>query len=355
MDTRTRPIVSGILLLMTLCFGVPPVAHALSGPIHWKTGNPLFDRLGASNRQKTLIDTLLHRFKEADPDSESAGFPQSGWCVAMQMGSRLDFLSGSPLVFRGRPAAVCGELRVPVMTDTHDPLELSPPDQTRMAGLDKDDTVSEPENWNEETQAETIPDPLEPLNRVFFRFNDRLYFWVLKPVARGYRYVLPEPLRVCVRNAFTNLGMPIRAVNCLLQGKIRGFGRELLRFVVNSTAGFLGFVDAARIAMHVQPQNEDFGQTLGFYGIGPGFYIDWPILGPSSVRGTFGMAGDYFVDPVNYLAPKLEENIEVRGGDMVNRTSLTLGEYESLKKSALDPYVALKNAYFQYRQNQISK
>jgi len=222
--------------------------------------------------------------------------------------------------------------------------------------FDEDEKViEEPEKWGEDVQQETIADPLEPLNRVFFKFNDKLYFWVLKPVARGYRFVVPEPLRLSVRNIFTNLAAPIRAANCLLQGKFRGFGREVLRFFVNSTIGCLGIGDVATLSMHLEGQDEDFGQTLGFFGAGPGFFINWPILGPSSVRDTFGMAGDWFADPVNYLVPKRWENIGVKGGDKLNRTSLSLGDYESLKKSALDPYVAVRDAYFQYRKNKIKK
>lgn len=357
MEKRTLPAIPRVLALLTiLCFAVPPIAHAVSGPLHWKVCSPVTRDLEALNHNEKLGLIPLPRFKVTDPHLNSVGFLQAESRVAMVLGSRLEFLSDSPPILTVRPDAFRGQLSEPPGTEARDPLKLDPSLRPRVAGLDKEgEAVSEPEDWNEETQPETIPDPLEPLNRVFFHFNDRLYFWVLKPVAKGYKYVMPEPLRVCVKNAFTNLAMPIRAINCLLQGKIGGFGRELLRFVVNSTAGFLGFVDAAKIAMHVQPQNEDFGQTLGYYGIGPGFYIDWPILGPSSVRGTFGMVGDFLVDPVDYLVPKLDENAEVRAGDIVNRTSLSLGEYEALKKSAIDPYVALRNAYFQHRRSQINK
>lgn len=222
--------------------------------------------------------------------------------------------------------------------------------------FENEKVAEEPEDWSkEDTGEQTIADPLEPINRLFFAFNDRLYFWVLKPVAIGYKYVVPEPFRVGIRNMFTNLAMPVRAVNCLLQGKFRGFGREVLRFLVNTTVGFLGFVDAAEIGMHLEAKDEDFGQTLGFFGAGPGIFINWPVLGPSSLRDTLGMAGDFFVDPLNYLVTGRGENIAARGVDRVNRTSLSIGDYESLKKSALDPYVAVRNAYFQYRRAKIKK
>ena len=204
-----------------------------------------------------------------------------------------------------------------------------------------------------EMEAGFIRDPFEPINRLFFHFNDKLYFWVLKPVATGYKKVTPDQFRICVRNFFSNLLMPVRAVNCLLQGKFRGFGSELLRFLVNSTVGMLGLMDPAQTALKLEKQDEDFGQTLGLYGLGPGFFINWPILGPSSVRGTVGFVGDMYLDPAAWVSIDFGEWFVIRGYELVNTTSLSIGEYEALKKAALDPYVALRDAYYQYRQNKI--
>jgi phospholipid-binding lipoprotein MlaA len=200
----------------------------------------------------------------------------------------------------------------------------------------------------------TIADPIEPVNRAFFYFNDKLYFWLLKPVARGYRFILPQPVRIGVRNFFDNLGFPIRFVNCVLQGKFEGAGREANRFVVNTTAGLLGLIDVAEEKMDINEQDEDFGQTLGFYGLGPGFYINWPILGPSSLTDTVGIVGDIPLDPVSYTGETFIA-LPVRSLDLVNRTSLTIGEYEDLKRAALDPYVAMRDAYYQFRQNKIKE
>jgi phospholipid-binding lipoprotein MlaA len=204
-------------------------------------------------------------------------------------------------------------------------------------------------------EEEPIPDPLEPVNRAFFQFNDKLYFWVLKPVSTAYEVVFPEVARICIRNFFSNLYMPIRAANCLLQGKFEGLGKELARFVVNSTAGFLGFQDVAKQALHWDKQEEDFGQTLAFYGIGPGFYINLPVLGPSTLRDTVGWVGDQFVNPLDIFGENWVTNLSIRSYDYLNNTSLSIGEYESFKKAALDPYVALREAYWQYRKNQIKK
>ena len=225
--------------------------------------------------------------------------------------------------------------------------------QERASGVPEEkgaDFYDVPEGSKEE---DLIADPLEPLNRVFFLFNDKLYFWLLKPVATGYEKVVPELLRVSVRNFFSNLSMLIRAVNCLLQGKIKAFGNELVRFMVNTSGGMCGLVDVAKAGLNLPNQEEDLGQTLGFAGIGPGIFINWPILGPSSLRDTIGLIGDGFLDPVNYLVPRTKYNAAVRGYDMVNGTSLVLGDYEDLKRAALDPYVSLRDAYHQNRQHKI--
>jgi phospholipid-binding lipoprotein MlaA len=237
-----------------------------------------------------------------------------------------------------------------------DPTEAS-------TSLEQDDGADEapvedspPEPSPSEASAETIADPLEPVNRVFFHFNDKLYFWVLKPVATGYETIIPEDGRVGVRNFFSNFTTPIRLVNCLLQARFKGAGNETVRFFINTTYGIVGFLDTAKKEFKIEKQEADFGQTLGVWGMGPAFYINWPILGPSTLRETVGYVGDAFLDVRTYLPSRfLIVNVSAWVLDKVNETSLTLGEYESLKKAALDPYIALKEAYYQYRQNKIKR
>jgi phospholipid-binding lipoprotein MlaA len=198
-----------------------------------------------------------------------------------------------------------------------------------------------------------LPDPLEPINRAFFEFNDRLYFWVLKPVARGYSFVVPEKMRVGVGNVFKNLTFPVRFVNCLFQGKLEGASEELGSFLLNSIAGMGGIFDISGAA-GVRRHDEDLDQSLATFGFGPGFFINWPFLGPSTLRGTFGVVGDGFLDPVMYLDSS-GARWTVRSVSLVNRTSLSIGDYESLKKAALDPYVALRDAYWQNRLRKIKE
>ncbi|MBA4395482.1 MAG: hypothetical protein C0407_18175, partial [Desulfobacca sp.] len=139
----------------------------------------------------------------------------------------------------------------------------------------------------EEKEITAIPDPLEPFNRAMFHFNDKLYFWVLKPVAQGYNKVVPEPARVGVKNFFSNLGFPARFVSCLLQADFKGAATQLGRFVVNTVWGVGGLLDpSSSEQLNIPKQDADLGQTLGIYGLGQGFYIVWPFLGPSSARDS---------------------------------------------------------------------
>ncbi len=216
---------------------------------------------------------------------------------------------------------------------------------------------TESEAWREDEFPDdaAIPDPLEPMNRAFFAFNDAAYFWFFKPVAQGYSTVMPEVMRVSFRNFFTNLSMPIRLLSSLLQGKVEKAGIILVRFMVNSTAGFLGFQDVARQALDYPLQDEDLGQAFAFYGIGHGFYLNLPFLGASSLRDTAGWVGGLFVNPLDYILEDWIPNLSARGLNIVNNTSLRVGEYEALKEASLDPYVAMRDAYFQYRKNLVEK
>jgi len=201
----------------------------------------------------------------------------------------------------------------------------------------------------------TIRDPLEKYNRFMFAFNDKLYFYVLKPVSQGYTYVMPEEARKSIKRFFTNLATPIRLVNCLLQGKVKSAGVEFTRLVINSTGGFLGFFDPAHTCWDLNRYDEDTGQTLGVYRLGHGLYIIWPFFGPSSIRETIGLAGDMFLDPLTYVDMHWWARGGIEAFQTVNATSLRIGEYEDLKAGAIDPYISLRNGYLQYRDGQVKK
>ena len=199
-----------------------------------------------------------------------------------------------------------------------------------------------------------ISDPLESSNRIMYGFNDVLYFWIVKPVTHVYKDVVPKPVRIGIGNFFENLTTPARFVNCLLQGKGPEADRELHRFVVNTTAGVLGFGDPARDRWHLAPANEDLGQTLAVYGFGDGSYVVWPVFGPSTLRDSVGMVGDAFLNPVRYVKP-LETSIGISAVSATNNGSFHIGEYEAFKSAAVDPYVAMREAYIQYRSKQIKE
>jgi phospholipid-binding lipoprotein MlaA len=234
------------------------------------------------------------------------------------------------------------------------PLPPEMPVKSENKNVDEYGDIEVPEKLSEEAKPE-IADPLEPFNRAMYHFNDKLYFWVLKPVAQGYGKVVPEPARIGVSNFFANLAFPIRFVNCLLQANLGGAAEELGRFMINTIWGIGGLLEPASSKdIHLSKQDEDFGQTLGAYGLGQGFFINWPLFGPSSLRDTVGLVGDGFLTPYSYLSPWYA-GAGIRGYDMVNDTSLKIGDYESLKGAAIDPYVAIRDAYVQYRLKKVNR
>ena len=198
-----------------------------------------------------------------------------------------------------------------------------------------------------------IKDPIEPVNRAFFQFNDKLYFWLLKPMAVGYSAVAPEPVRIGINNFFYNLAFPVRFVNCLLQGKGQGASDEVVRFFINSTVGVAGFIDVATNKLEIKKNEVDLGLTFGTWGMGPGFYINWPILGPSTLRDTAGFVGDAFLYPISYIIDPTKYTFALNAFNIVNQTSLRIGDYEDLKKAAFDPYIALRDAYYQNRKSKL--
>jgi len=206
-----------------------------------------------------------------------------------------------------------------------------------------------------ETKQLKVADPLYIWNKGMYHFNDKLYFWLLKPLAKGYKAITPDIFRAGVRNLFYNLMMPIRFVNCILQGKGNAAASELTRFVINTTVGVLGLVDlASQYPDLILADDEDLGQTFAKYGIGNGLFLVWPILGPSTLRDFIGSIGDAYLNPLIYIDP-FEVELAVRGFNLVNKTSFHIGEYEALKEASVDPYVAMRNSYLQFREKKIKQ
>jgi phospholipid-binding lipoprotein MlaA len=209
-----------------------------------------------------------------------------------------------------------------------------------------------------------VPDPLKYWNLVWFYFNDGLYRAFFRPVGIAYNYVVPEPARKGVDNVFYNIKFPIRFVNNLLQGKLLAAGVEFSRFFGNTLFGGLGLMDITEHKKAAAPTPpEDFGQTLGSWGMGEGFYLVWPVLGPSSARDTLGLGVDYFLDPVNYIDPLWFVGYEtdwwipvvIDGTEGITSTAGKIEAIDMLYKSAVDPYAALRNAYIQRRAKQVAE
>lgn len=206
-------------------------------------------------------------------------------------------------------------------------------------------------------EAELIPDPIMGFNYGMWVFNDRLYFWFLKPTAQVYGFVVPEEIRMSVKNMFYNIRFPVRFINCLLQGKGQKAKDEFFCFFVNTTVGFLGMANVATYYEGLPPSPEDFGQTFAVWGFDSGAYLMLPFLGPSSFRDGLGKIPDTLTDPIFWLTWNEDWWVgpAVRLYEAVNSTSLTIGDYEALKKAALDPYTAIRNAWVQNRNKLIAE
>lgn len=201
----------------------------------------------------------------------------------------------------------------------------------------------------------TIYDPFEPYNRVVFEFNDRLYFYVIKPVKSGYSYVVPVDFRECFGNFFDNIRAPVRIINNLLQGRFGDAGISFSRFLINSTAGVFGFADVAATEYNLQAREADFGQTLGYYGVGEGVYVLWPVFGPSHVRSSVGFVGNVLANPTTHLDMTNGERVLYYGARNINALSLQPAVYEDLKKFSLDPYVAVRQSFYDFRRNVVER
>ncbi|WP_368031157.1 VacJ family lipoprotein [Arcobacter sp. s6] len=207
-------------------------------------------------------------------------------------------------------------------------------------------------------------DPLSGYNRLMTTFNDKIYMNVLDPAARGYEFIVPQTVRIGFDNFFKNLMFPVRFANNVLQLKFKNSAEELGRFLVNTIWGLAGFMDVAKSELKWEAHNEDFGQTLGFYGVGDGFHVVLPFLGPSNLRDIVGIGADSYVSvlsttgssDLNYKIPDtFLQQMGIATFNIVNTTSLKLGQYESIKKDALDLYPFLRDVYTQARKKQIEE
>jgi len=205
-------------------------------------------------------------------------------------------------------------------------------------------------------------DPLKGYNEFMTNVNDKFYTHLLFPVAKGYKKVVPKGARESVSNFFDNLFFPVRFINNLLQFKIKNAFEESQRFLINSTVGLAGLFDIAKKKFHIKAHNEDFGQTLGYYGFGGGFHIVWPILGDSNLRDSVGLVADSLLDPKVYidnrgydLVNSDAQSFGVNSFYIINRTSFEYKKYEAIKKGTVVLYPVLKELYEKRRDELIKE
>lgn len=253
------------------------------------------------------------------------------------------------------PVFAAGPVPAPTPSSLYDAESAAlPPGAVSVRPAGSAVAVSDELDNYDDTPVSGIYDPLEPWNRFWFAFNDIFYVHIAKPVFEAYQAVMPRQIREGVGNIWHNVGFPKRFINNLLQGKPKGAFVELGRFCTNITAGF-GVMDVAagkKVLVPYDPSGEDFGQTLGRWGIGHGVYLVWPFLGPSSLRESVGFAGDCVVDPFFYVYPwelSTVSELYLR----FNSLESTLATYTSLRGLAVDPYISVREAYIHYRNQQV--
>ncbi len=225
-----------------------------------------------------------------------------------------------------------------------------------------DDFASEFEDEFED-EVKIDLDPLSGYNRVMTGFNHSLFTYAVFPVAKIYVYIVPEVVTDSVDNFFENLKYPVRLANNLLQLKFTNSLEETGRFLLNSTVGIVGFFDPAEAWFDLKQHDEDFGQTLGHYGVGGGFHIVLPFFGPSNLRDTASLFVDWQIDPFfyqagrsyNVLTNSVWESIALKSFEYFNKHSGNIEEYEVLTKDAVDLYPLFKNIYEQKREKEIAQ
>lgn len=203
--------------------------------------------------------------------------------------------------------------------------------------------------------ATTNKDPLEGINRGIYKFNDVTDRYAMQPVAKAYKAVAPSPVRTGISNFFSNLGTLTTVVNDLLQFKFAQAFTDAGRFVINSTFGLAGFIDVASMDK-IEHHHEDFGQTLGHWGVGPGPYLVLPILGPSSVRDATGLVFDTATsDPITYLhnTGQIRAHNQVRALQLLDKRTQLLDATDLVDNASIDPYAFMRDAYMQRRASMV--
>ena len=277
--------------------------------------------------------------------SDFSGFSMDGPHAGTLVGAG-DLVAAPPPVIahpsRPSTAGAAGEAVVPgVLRLAGSPQGSDPADRIDMTLRKGEEEIEEYDPW-------------EPYNEKMFSFNHDVFDrFILKPLATAWDTIVPDAVQRSLGNIFENLAMPRRVVNSLLQLKFKGAGYEVTRFLLNTTIGIGGIFDIAKEA-EVPRSDEDTGQTLGVYGVGPGPYLILPFLPPLTVRDGIGFAADMALDPLSYVIP-FAAAAGKTAGKSVNDRSQNLEFFESVEENVIDLYSGVRNAYLQRRQKAIQE
>jgi phospholipid-binding lipoprotein MlaA len=278
-----------------------------------------------------------------DKDGE---VPMTAWRCA------LGTLVFAFIMFTAEPAHVLAQDAAELATTTESPepaTDVRPSDERIQAG---DAERAMPPAGERAESADF--DRWEPFNDTTFEFNRRVDKYALKPVAKVWKSVVPERGQIAISNVFDNLNVVPRVMNNVLQGKWNGAGREVSRFLINSTVGVGGVFDPAKDVWQITKSPADFGQTLGKWGNGPGPYLVLPFMEPLTVRDGIGRLVDQAMDPLTYVVPVVPALI-LRTGKTINERALNYELFSEFEDGVIDPYAAVRDGYLQRREHMLSE
>ena len=284
-------------------------------------------------------------------------------------GTSSELKADSRVAFGGRAAEMSEHVSAQIVADAENDGYFLLAPQTIQAPAAGENTAGKAlddpyfDNWDDDDfdsySNEDIADPLEPWNRFWYGFNDILWRQYAQPIWQTYELITPKEFRQGVSNFFDNIAFPVRFINCLLQGKPLEAGVEFQRFIMNTALGFGGLMNPGASSKPLwcdEPDVVGFGQTLGRWGVGDGFYIVWPIIGPSTARESVGLLGDFAANPMSYTTLFWENRISNTA--LALRTNHSIGEglesYNSMIKISVEPYSALRNAYIQSSRTKVT-
>ena len=225
--------------------------------------------------------------------------------------------------------------------------------QSQEKAAEEDEDYEDDDEYDDDVVQ--INDPLYRLNHECYLFNDAMYVCFIRPGAKAYNTVIPEEFRIMAKNFFYNLRFPIRFVNCLLQAKGTKAMEEFATFFLNSTVGFAGIQTPASYYESLPPSPEDLGQTLAVWGADNGFFIMYPILGPSTLRDSARFVDSMFLDPISWLDLDWKTKYGILAYDEFNQISFKIDDIDAMKEAVLDPYVAIRDAYVEHRNKLIDE